>query len=44
MEDKHDAVKFALLTHKVEIVLKSANEDVLNYETTRTIIGPSRGP
>lgn len=37
MEDEHDAVSYALLAQEVKVVLKMANEDALNFETSRAI-------
>jgi hypothetical protein len=40
MEDEHDAVSYALLAQEVKVVLKMANEDALNFETSRAITWP----
>lgn len=44
MEDEHDVVISALLAQKVEAMLKLANDDAVNVETTRAITYPEANP
>lgn len=43
VEDELDAERMALLAQKVKVVLELANQDELNFEYVRNIIGHNFG-